>query len=405
MATALARPGLISLAAGFTDKESLPLKEARQALTEILNSPTEGRTALQYGTTAGEPALRRLTAERIRVLDGCADGAVYSADRLLLTSGSQQVLYMVTEALCDPGDFVLVEDPTYFVFLGILQSHGIHARGVRLETDGLDLAHLELVLEQLKQRGQLPRLKLLYLVSYHQNPTSTTTSFHKKQSVLSLLRYYERAAGHPIYLLEDAAYRELTFQGGDVQSALGTGKQADRVLYAGTYSKPFATGARVGYGILPEPVFPVVMGIKGNHDFGSSSLLQQLLAKVISSGAYERHLVKLRARYAHKAKIMLDVLQKEMPEGVRWVVPQGGLYYWVRVPEKATSGMKSRLFQTALRKQVLYVPGELCYVDDPARPKPNHEMRLSFGAESETLLMEGIKRLAAAIMLSLARRG
>ena len=102
---------------------------------------------------------------------------------------------------------------------------------------------------------------------------------------------------------------------------------------------------------------------------------------------------------------MLDVLQKEMPEGVRWVVPQGGLYYWVRVPEKVTSGMKSRLFQTALRKQVLYVPGELCYVDDPARSKPNHEMRLSFGAESETLLMEGIKRLAAAIMLSLARRG
>ncbi len=403
MATALARPELISLAAGFTDKESLPLKEARVALAEILRSPTQGRTALQYGSTAGDPVLRGLSAERIRSLDGDPDGAAYSPDRLLLTSGSQQVLYMVTEALCDPGDFVLVEDPTYFVFLGILQSHGIRARGVRIEPDGLDLAHLELVLEQLKKRGQLPRLKLLYLVSYHQNPTGTTTSFSKKQGALSLLAHYERAAGHPIYLLEDAAYRELTFRGADVKSGLATGRRADRVLLAGTYSKPFATGARVGFGVLPELVFRVVMAIKGNHDFGSSSLLQQLLARVISSGAYERHLVELRARYAHKATVMLGALQKEMPDEVRWVAPRGGLYYWVRMPERVTSGMKSRLFQTALRKQVLYVPGELCYADDPARPKPNHEMRLSFGAESEPNLREGIHRLAAAIKLSLSR--
>ena len=145
---------------------------------------------------------------------------IYSPERLLITSGSQQLLYMTTEALCDEGDIVLVEDPTYFVYLGILQSRGLRARGVRLERDGLDLAHLEKVLTSLKRRGELRRVKMLYLVSYFQNPTGVTTSFEKKRGVLKLLKKFERAAGHPIYLLEDAAYRELRFAGQDVPSAL-----------------------------------------------------------------------------------------------------------------------------------------------------------------------------------------
>ena len=106
---------------------------------------------------------------------------------------------------------MLVEDPTYFVFLSILQSRGLRARGVRLERDGLDLAHLEAVLQRLKKSGELRRVKALYLVSYFQNPTGVTTSFEKKRGILKLLKKFERAAGHPIYLIEDAAYRELRF--------------------------------------------------------------------------------------------------------------------------------------------------------------------------------------------------
>ena len=397
MATALSRPELISLAAGFTDHVTLPVSEARKAFLRIFKSPASGQAALQYGTTNGYLRLRELTASQLSQLDETGRAAAYIPEEIVLTNGSQQLLYMVTEALCDPGDFVLVEDPTYFVYLGILQSHGLTARGIRMQSDGVDLAHLEKVLQQLADSGGIARLKLLYVVSYYQNPSGVTTSFAKKQEILLLLRRFERKAGHPIYLLEDAAYRELRFSGDAVLSALMAEHGRDRVLYTGTYSKPFATGVRVGFGVLPEPVLTAVLRIKGNHDFGSSNLLQHLLAETIASGAYAEHLSALQKRYAHKAKVMFEVMQKELPSEVNYSRAAGGLYHWARVPERLATGMDSKLFAAALRNKVLYVPGELCYAKDPTRPVPNHEMRLSFGAESDSNLREGIRRLGKAL--------
>lgn len=394
MALTLARPELVSLAAGFTDSASLPTGETRTLLNDLLRSPKSGRAALQYGTTAGDPLLRRLTAARVRAADGApARSRRYAPERTIITSGSQQLLYMVTEALCDPGDIVLVEDPTYFVYLGILQSHGIGARGIPMGRDGLDIAHLEATLAALKRRGELKRVKLLYLVSYFQNPTGVTTGFGKKLAALKLLRHYERAAGHPIYLVEDAAYRELRFAGDDVPSALTLPGAAERVIYGGTFSKPFATGARVGFGLLPPEVHRVVMRIKGNHDFGTSNLLQQLLARALHSGGYDRHLHVLRRRYARKAGVMLAALETHFPRRAGWWTPQGGLYFWASLPRRVKSGVESKLFRSALQHGVLYVPGALCYADDPTRRKPDHELRLSFGGASEANLRAGIARL------------
>ena len=398
MATALARPQLISLAAGFTDNESLPVKEVRGLLKDLLGSPRTGQAALQYGTTIGDPTLRRLTARHLHSLDGQpAARRTYSPDRMIITNGSQQMLYMIAEALCDPGDIVLVEDPSYFVYLGILQSHGIRARGVRTETDGLDLTRLEDVLTDLKRSGELRRVKLIYIISYYQNPTSRTTSYAKKAGALKLLRQFEAAAGHPIYLLEDGAYRELRFGGDDVKSALAISGHGERVIYTGTYSKPFATGARVGFGLIPEPVFTTVLRIKGNHDFGSSNLLQQLLASALASGVYQAHLAVLRKRYAHKARLMRQALQQHFPPEVEWEEPGGGLYFWARLPQHLKSGSGSKVFQNALANDVLYVPGVLCYADDPRRRKPNHEMRLSFGGATEVNVRKGVARLGAVL--------
>jgi 2-aminoadipate transaminase len=404
MATALARPQLISLAAGFTDSQSLPVKEARRLLQEILGAPRTGQAALQYGTTIGDAALRRLTARRLQSLDGQhAAPRAYSPERMIITNGSQQMLYMIAEALCDPGDIVLVEDPSYYVYLSILQSHGVRARGVRMETDGMDLARLEEVLTALKRSGELRRVKLLYLISYYQNPTGRTTSYAKKDGALKLLRQFEAAAGHPIYLLEDTAYRELRFAGDGVASALAIKGCSDRVIYTGTYSKPFATGARIGFGLIPDPVFTTVLRIKGNHDFGSSNLLQQLLARALASGFYEAHLAVLRRRYARKARLMRDALRQHFPPEVEWQEPGGGLYFWARLPQRLTSGRGSKVFQKALANDVFYVPGELCYADDPTRRKPNHEMRLSFGGATEVNVRKGIARLGAVLHDCLGR--
>jgi len=450
MKQTLDHPHLISLAAGFTDSPTLPVKETRAALSELLADVKASQAALQYGAAAGEPVLRRLTAERfwrhdaqalasspgttpapgdasrlvrspafrrscvlpaqagtpngssqtgaqadkiVRAPEAGAGDAVELRNRVLITHGSQQLLYMVSEALCDEGDIVLVEDPTYFVYLGIAQSRAIDCRGVPLREDGIDLEALEQKLAALKRSGDLRRVKLLYLVTYLQNPTGVTTRFATKVAALELLRRYERHAGHPIYLLEDTAYRELRFAGKDEPSALAAGGFGDRVILAGTYSKPFATGIRVGFGILPEPLFTRVLRIKGNHDFGTSNLLQQILVRAIASGRYEKHLAALHARYAAKAAVMKRAMREHFPDWVEWREPEGGLYYWARLPKRLKSGLKSKVFKDALAQDVLYVPGELCYADDPTRPKPNHEMRISFGGASLEDIAEGIARL------------
>ncbi len=397
MATALAHPEIISLAAGFTDDETLPVADAAGILQEVLGSEASGRSALQYGSTIGDPELRAWTTSHLRRLDGAkATERGYSPERCIITNGSQQLLYMVAEALCDPGDIVLVEEPTYFVWLGILQSHGLIARGIRIDEQGLDLDHLDEVLESLKNSGDLPRVKLLYLVTYYQNPTGTTTTVQRKRGAAALLKKYKPDAGHPIYLLEDAAYRELRVSGEDIPSTL-TVAGTDAVIYTGTYSKPFATGARVGFALLPPSLLDAVLHIKANHDFGSSSLLQKLLARALASGRYDRHLIEVRARYASKARVMLDAIRHQFPASVEWREPGGGLYVWARLPKSLKCGMNSKLFKDALKAGVMYVPGELCYAEDSTRRKPNHEMRLSFGGVSEQKIGDGIGRLGRVI--------
>jgi len=392
MQTALTRPKLISLAAGFTNNATLPTGISRNLLNEILRSPKTGQPALQYGITAGETNLRTLTARHLQKLDG-ADDRVHSSERVMITGGSQQLLYMTLEALCDENDILLVEDPTYFVFLSILQSQGIRARGIRLERDGLDLGHLEKVLKRLKQSGELRRVKALYIVSYFQNPTGVTTSFAKKAGALKVLKKFERFAGHPIYLLEDAAYRELRFTANDTPSALMAPGASRNVIYTGTYSKPYAPGTRVGFGILPEPLFTTVERIKGNHDFGTANLLQQLLARALATGLYNRHVTKVQKNYARKALFMKQALAKHFPKSVEIWESGGGLYFWARLPKRLSAGVKSKVFQTALKNDVLYVPGELCYADDPSRAKPDNEMRISFGSASKEDIREGIALL------------
>ena len=407
MQLALDRPELISLAAGFTDDATLPVQKTQNLLNDILGSQDLSLRALQYGTTCGNNELRRLTCQRLCQMDLMAidelksetkpDLSIFSPERTLITNGSQQLLYLLVEALCDPGDIILVEDPTYFVFLGITQSHNLKCRGITMQDDGISLEKLEYVLMDLKKKGQLKRLKFLYSVSYFQNPSGITTSCVKKRGIARLLREYEKAAGHPIYLLEDGAYRELRFAGADVPSALALEGSSERIVYAGTYSKPFATGIKIGYGIIPEPLFSVIKRIKGNHDFGSASFLQVLLAKALALGDYSEHVRMLRERYISKSNVMIRAMRNYFPRFTHYSEPKGGLYIWARLPETMKTGRSSPLFNDALNAGVLYVPGGYCYAEDASRIVSDSEMRLSFGQANEEQMQEGIKRLGTVI--------
>jgi 2-aminoadipate transaminase len=392
MKLTLERPRLISLAAGFTDNATLPAEEVDRITREILRRPNMAQSALQYGTTIGLPQLRQELLHRWQKQDHCVRRrSPVTAGHIVVTNGSQQLLYLVTEALCDPGDIVLVEDPTYFVYLGIV-------RAMRLRPFGFDsVAALESKLERLKRRRLLSRLKLLYLVTYFQNPTGRTWSLDDKREALALVKRYERAAGHPIYIIEDAAYRDLRLEGEDVPSFKMLDPRNERVVYANTLTKPFATGIKIGYGILPAALMRAVLSSKGNHDFGSSNFLQTILVRALATGLYERHLTTIAAAYRRKRDAMTQALDGFISSSARYHRPHGGLYIWLELASGTKTGASSKLFRRALDAGVLYVPGEMCFCSDPTRPIPQNCIRLSFGAPGIRQIHQGIKLLADCI--------
>jgi 2-aminoadipate transaminase len=169
------------------------------------------------------------------------------------------------------------------------------------------------------------------------------------------------------------------------------------VAYTNTLTKPFATGIKLGYGLLPQPLMRAVLRSKGNHDFGSSNFLQTILARALAEGRYDRHLPRIAAAYRRKRDAMIEALDASFPNTARYQTPQGGLYVWVELDGATRTGAGSRLFKRALAAGVLYVPGEMCYCADPARKVPRHCMRLSFGAPAIPQIQKGIRLLADAL--------
>jgi len=392
MKLALDRTDLISLAAGFTDNETLPVEEVRQIMRDLFQRSGAARAALQYGTSVGLPQLRQEILRRWLKQDQITEpGSPITSSDVIVTNGSQQLLYLVTEVLCDPGDVVLVEDPTYFVYLGIIEAMGIRAAGFG------SVSSLKSKLESLKRGRLLPRLKLLYLVTYFQNPTGHTWSLDAKRETVDMVKHYERAAGHRIYIVEDAAYRDLRFEGRDTPSFKTLDPRNERVAYTNTLTKPFATGIKIGYGILPPALMRAVLHSKGNHDFGSSNFLQTVLARALADGLYERHLPQIAAAYRRKRDVMAAQLRTSFSTSARHEKPPGGLYVWLELDPRVKTGLKSRLFPRALDAGVLYVPGELCYCSDPSRAIPQNCIRLSFGGPTIQQIQKGVRLLAGAL--------
>jgi 2-aminoadipate transaminase len=210
---------------------------------------------------------------------------------------------------------------------------------------------------------------------------------------LAIIKHYERKIRHPICIVEDAAYRDLRFEGEDTPSF----KSLDaRAVYTNTLTKPFATGLKLGYGILPAPLMRAVLRSKGNHDFGTSNFLQTILARALEEGVYERHLPKIAAAYRRKRDVMVAELRSRLP-AAKYEIPHGGLYVWAKLPARLKTGVKSRLFRQALEAGVLYVPGEMCFCRDASRPVPQNCMRLSFGAARVEQIKKGIRLLADAL--------
>jgi 2-aminoadipate transaminase len=395
MQQAVENPRLISLAAGLVDAASLPAAEVQAALDDIIADPAAARAALQYGTTQGHLPLRQQVLNHALRLDGLTPADVNLApDDVVITTGSQQLLYLLGELLFDPGDIVITEAPSYFVYHGILTSVGVRTLAVPMDEEGMQTESLEELLKKLECSGELDRVRLIYTVDYYQNPTGLSLSLERRRHLLELAQRYSRR--HRLLILEDAAYRELRFEGHDVPSLKSLDRDNSHVILTMTFSKPMAPGLKTGYGLLPRGLTAPLLHFKGNHDFGSSNLCQHVLERVMASGAYDRHVQVLRETYRHKRDVVLEALREEFPAatGVRWTRPDGGIYVWLTMPESVETGPNSRFMQACLEEGVLYVPGEFCYVKEGTVPR--FEARLCYGVASADELREAVRRLGRA---------
>jgi 2-aminoadipate transaminase len=409
MQAALETPGLLSLAAGFTDNATLPATAVGEAFARLRAGAADPEY-LQYGTNAGRPGLRAALAARVLAQDATAAAGADAGDvappspeaiaaraaRTFVTNGSQQALYLAIQTLCEPGDLVLVDRPSYFVFLELLGGLGVEARSLPTGADGrLDPEALAVMLRQLHARGERARLKAVYFVSWFSNPSGRTMDAAETRALAAALR----AADCVVPVIEDAAYRELGFD--PAAASARPGVLGDAAwdgfprLYTSTLTKPFATGLKVGYAMCDDPAWrSAMLHVKGHHDFGTANFAQALLERALADGAFDAQLAVLRRAYREKRDALHAALEAGGLRGLgwRWRVPEGGLYLWLEGPAGLDTAGDSDFCRACLREGVLYVPGALCHGDDA----PKNTVRLSYGVLAPAALTEAGARFCRA---------
>ncbi|MEU9791874.1 PLP-dependent aminotransferase family protein [Streptomyces sparsogenes] len=365
-----ARPEVISFAGGLPAAELFDAEAIRAAFDRVLaESPRE---ALQYSTTEGDPGLRAATAARLT-----ARGLPTDADELLVTGGSQQALTLLATALLEPGDVVLVENPTYLAALQCFSFAGARIVSVPGDEDGLDPAALDALVER-------ERPKLLYTIPTFQNPTGRTLPAERRRAVAEI------AERRGLWLVEDDPYGELRFAGEPVPWIASHPEAADRTVLLGSYSKIMAPGLRLGWLRAPGALRRACVIAKQAADLHTPTVTQMAAARYLADTDLDAHLARVRDAYGERRDALLAGLGDALPEGSRWNRPEGGMFVWAALPEGYDATERLRV---AVEHDVAYVPGAPFFA---ATPDPA-AMRLSFVTHTPDEIAEGLRRLAKAL--------
>jgi 2-aminoadipate transaminase len=368
------RPGVVSFAGGLPAPDLFDRAGLQAAFTAVL-AEGSGARALQYSTTEGDPLLRRLIAQRLT-----ERGLETGADDLLITSGSQQALTLVASVLLEPGDRVLVEEPSYLAALQCFALAGAEAIPVPCDDDGLDPEALESLIAQ-------HRPTLLYTVPTFHNPTGRTLPAQRR---LALAEVAERTG---LWIVEDDPYGELRYSGEALPAVASLPPAHGRTLAVSTLSKIAAPGLRIGWVRAPQMLLRTLTIAKQAADLHSSTVDQAAAARWLATADLAGHIERLRAEYGARRDALLSGLAAALPPGSTHNRPDGGMFVWARLPDGWDAGA---LLPRALDRDVAYVPGAPFF----SGPPDVATLRLSFTAHGPEEIALGLDRLTDALTAS-----
>ena len=365
---ATADPAIIPLAAGNPAPDAFPVEEVQKISAEILAE--EPITALQYGVTEGYQPLR----DELKSWLARREKIGRDFDDLLVVSGATQIMDLTTKVLCNEGDTVICEEPSFIGSLNCFRSYGCKLKGVPVEADGMDVDALE---EALKTTENA---KFIYTIPNFQNPAGATMSLAKRK------RLYELAVKYNKIILEDNPYGDLRVAG----EPLPTIKSMDTegiVIYAGSFSKILSPGLRVAYSVGPKPILAKMTVGKQASDVHTPCLNQMIVYRWLRDYDVEAHIKKIQGIYRKKLNLMCDCIDKKLGDFVEYVRPEGGLFIWCKLPDDVDM---LDFVQRAVKKKVAVAPGNAFLMNDTDKTQ---YIRLNFSTPSDEKIAAGIKLL------------
>lgn len=364
----LSDPNVISFAAGNPSPLSFPVEKMHSVAEEIFQN--EASFAFQYGITEGYPRLRQQVAERLktRFNTGSDD------DDVIITTGGQQGIDLCAKVLCNEGDTVICENPSFIGALNAFRSYNTKLVGVDLEDDGMNIEALENALKA------NPKTKIIYVIPTFQNPAGITTSLAKRKAILELAEKYDCT------ILEDNPYGELRFAGEDVPTIKSLDTNG-RVLYCSSFSKILSAGMRIGFVCGPKELVQKIVVVKQVNDVHTNLFFQMVASKFIDKYGLDDHIDFIKTLYRDKCNLMLSELDKEVGEKAVYTRPEGGLFIWLTVK----GGNGDDIAKKALENKLAVVTGSSF---NPIQGGYSPSVRLNYSTPSDEQIIEGVKRLA-----------
>lgn len=361
------KPEIISFAGGLPASELFPVEEMKKVAVKVLDE--NGEEALQYSGSQGYLPLRNHIANRMN----SKNMTNVNAEDVLVTSGSQQALDYAGNIFLDENDVVLCESPSYLGALNAFKNYQPKVIEVPTDKEGMIAEELEKILEK------NDRVKFIYVIPDFQNPTGITWSLERRKKFMEVINKHE------IPVIEDNPYGELRYEG-EFLPSLKSFDTKGLVIYLGTFSKIFCPGYRLGWVCASKEILRKFITCKENSDLQTSTIGQRELSKYIDDYDLDEHVEKIKATYKKRRDLMLSCMKDEFPEGVSFTNPSGGLFTWVKLPEKLNA---QELMEKCVKNNVAYVPGGFFF---PSGNKENY-FRLNYSSCKEDKIVEGIKRL------------